>query len=508
MNKYILPAVAVAASIALASCSEDTMDRINTDHSNPPIDVVNGKLMITDGIVSTGFSTTSGDYSFYTSIYCEQLFGTANNQFKNAELRLISEVAGSTTFNNTWNSTYLNLLNLKTIIEKCSEGGTNEGQADLRGMARLLSAVCWGYLTDMHGDIPCSEALGGGDLKQPVIDKQESIYGYMFSLIDGAIDDFKTAQADGMRNVGSQDLLYANNNASWLAFAHAVKARYKLHMMVRDSSALAQAKAEAQAALEGGFQGAVLDIYTGTEALMSPWPAFQYSRDYCANSKTMYDLLAEREDPRRPIYINYYWQGEDDGETAPTYGTPGNEEEATAAAGDLDAPKWITYSMDWYPEFAAAPTHILSLSEMYFIIAEADARQGADVTPALTAAVEAAFADASLFGNVGMSAADYVASLSDRIAANPLKEVMTQKYIAQGRDEQAETYNDLRRCRALNEELVVMTNPRNMSGNQNRWPLRLPYGNSDVSCNPNVREAYGDGMYIYTEPIWIFGGNR
>ena len=89
MKKYILLTLAAAA---LTSCTEDMMDRINQDHGNPPLETVNGKLQITDAIVSTAFNV-SGDYAFYSSVYNEQLFGTANNQFKNAEMRQISETA-------------------------------------------------------------------------------------------------------------------------------------------------------------------------------------------------------------------------------------------------------------------------------------------------------------------------------------------------------------------------------------------------------------------------------
>ena len=47
----LIPAVA----LLFASCSEDEMDRINTDYGNPPVSVINGRLMITDAITSTGF---------------------------------------------------------------------------------------------------------------------------------------------------------------------------------------------------------------------------------------------------------------------------------------------------------------------------------------------------------------------------------------------------------------------------------------------------------------------
>ena len=85
---------------------------------------------------------------------------------------------------------------------------------------------------------------------------------------------------------------------------------------------------------------------------------------------------------------------------------------------------------------------------------------------------------------------------------------MQQKYVSQIRDEQIEAYNDIRRCKALGEKFITLTNPNNIQGGSNRWPLRMPYGNSSVISNPKIAEAYGDGYYIYTENVWLYGGDR
>lgn len=60
--------------------------------------------------------------------------------------------------------------------------------------------------------------------------------------------------------------------------------------------------------------------------------------------------------------------------------------------------------------------------------------------------------------------------------------------------------------KAMGEEYVILTNPRNTQSGINRYPERLPYGNSAVIGNPDVKEAYGDGSYIYSEKTWINGG--
>jgi len=83
---------------------------------------------------------------------------------------------------------------------------------------------------------------------------------------------------------------------------------------------------------------------------------------------------------------------------------------------------------------------------------------------------------------------------------------MIQKYIAfwGASGESTETYNDIRRMKALGENFVTLANPLNTT----KFPLRLPYGTSDVTTNPAVEAAYGDGTYVYTIPVWWAGGAR
>ena len=147
-----------AAFIGLTACTEDTLDTINKDNEHPNPETVAASLQLTEAIMATGFSTVSGDYAFYLSSLNEQEIGVGNNQMMRAELRNASEWAASTTFNNVWNATYGNLMNIRQMISKITnEVPGNEGQYDLLGMAQVLEALNFGVLTDMHGDIPYSE---------------------------------------------------------------------------------------------------------------------------------------------------------------------------------------------------------------------------------------------------------------------------------------------------------------------------------------------------------------
>ena len=118
--KNIFGILAISAvSMMTVSCSEDTMDRINKDEAHPGESVVSAKFQLTDAIVSSVFTTNTGNFAWYVASYTEQILGTGNNQLKNAELRSINEIAAASSFDNEWNGTYLNLNNIQQMIAKC-----------------------------------------------------------------------------------------------------------------------------------------------------------------------------------------------------------------------------------------------------------------------------------------------------------------------------------------------------------------------------------------------------
>ena len=483
------------ATMLFSSCSENLMDRVNRKETSKTADKVAAKFQLTDAEVATAYSTVNGAYAWYVSSYTEQLFGTGNNQMMKAELRNPSETASATTFNNEWNSTYLNLHNIYQMIEKCSEGGINASQSDLLGMAQILNAINWGVLTDLHGDVPFTECFTGNPA--PKIDTQESIYTAILKMLD----DAQTNLANGGSNAGEQDLFFGGDTEKWSAFGHAVKARYLLHTYGRNKSVLSEVVKEAQAAIDGGFTGCYLKVFNGVTA-DNAWSAYQWSRYYIGSNKTVDDLMLEREDPREPLY-NYdgLGTGED------IIGEPGNADQATLVQA-LNEPAWL--------ENGAANLVIMSESELYFILAEAQAILGQDATAAFEKAVSSNVKEYFAIAGEEIEDADvedYIEGLADLFAADPLKEIRIQKYLAQTRGEVIETYNDMRRIIYTDGKYPVeMKNPNNTSSVGNRWPLRLPYGDSDVVSNPTVTAAFGSGneagMYIFTENVWWAGGNR
>ena len=485
MKKYIF-AILSSALIGFSACSEDTLDEINKNTEDPAPEIVPAYLQLSEAIMSTGFSTVSGDLAFYLSSLTEQEIGVGNNQLAKAELRNSVEWASSTTFNNVWNSTYTNLLNIREIIRKIeTEVPGNVGQYDLLGIAQVLEALNWGILTDVHGDIPYSEALKGQEILQPKLDSQKDVYTGILGTLDNAITNLE--KGINLKSSKDQDLAFGGDAKKWLATAYALKARYLIHQLAVNPSALSLAKAAAEKAVELGFETCQITEFNGVTC-DNPWSAFFWSRQYTASSKTVVDLMAANNDPRLEAY---------------TYGTgigyePGDREITlvTDAYYSLSWPYWL--------DMGSQPLHLVTKSELYFILAETQLRSEEDATEAFQIAVEASVAEIlGWTGDDTSKAAAFAASLG----TPTLKTLFEQKYLAQCVDEQIETYNDLRRLEAMGEEYVVLTNPNNSQSGVNRFPYSLPYGNSSVTSNPNVAAAYGDGFYIYEKKTWINGGN-
>ncbi len=477
----------------MASCSDETMDRINYDEAHPSAGSVSAIYQITDAEVATAYSTINGAYAWYVVSYTEQMCGTGNNQLKQVELRNYAEMAASTTFNNEWNSTYLNLHNIAQAIAKCKDGGLNAGYTDVLGVAQVLNALNWGVLTDLHGDVPYTECFTG--VAAPKVDSQKFIYDEIIKNLDEAIVNLE----NGGSHLAKQDIVFGGDTKKWIAFAHALKARYLLHTygVNKTEEHLNKVLAEAQAAVDGGFAGAYLDVFNGQTA-DNAWSAFQWSRYYLASSKTVDDLMLERNDPRE-VFYNYDGKKKKAGVS-----TPGNEEQAKLTE-TMAFPMWL--------DNGAANLALMGESEVYFILAEVKARLGQDAKADFETAVKASLADYASASGKAISAdavAAYLEKIAEKYSENALNEIFVQKYLAQTRGEVLETYNDIRRCNFVDGSYAVkLTNPNNTyNGTTNRWPLRLPYGESDVTSNPNVAAAYGDGGYVFTEAVWWAGGNK
>src|SRR5690606_6883263 len=250
-NIYKLMALGMlAAPIAFSSCSEDRMDEINFNPNNPRD--TEAKFLLADVMGGTAVSSVGGDLNTYLGADVEHEVGS-HNQLWNAEHRE-GEPQLATTFNNSWNSIYTVLRNTRIIIEKCSEGGTQEGNFATLGVGQILQAYKLAILTDMYGDVPFFEAFAPFGKSDPQIDKQEALYDHILGLLDAAIDNIPKGDTHATGSYNSHDLLYGGNNGRWLKLAHGLKARYTMRLL-NVASNQTPALEDITTAVDNSFEG-------------------------------------------------------------------------------------------------------------------------------------------------------------------------------------------------------------------------------------------------------------
>jgi hypothetical protein len=502
------------------SCSDQILDEINTDKSHPLS--VEAKYILADVITSTAFSNVGGDMNTYLSTYVEHEAGV-HNQLWRAETRS-GEPSLATTFNNKWESLYATLKDARIALALCSEGGKQEGNSITKGIAEVLVAYNSALITDFFGDVPWSEAALVDETGSPVnmtpkIDKQEDIYKGIFELLDAAIVDL---QGDDAQAIGNYDLLYGGDAAKWRKFAYGLKARYTmrlLHKAANTATIYDEVLDYISKSFTSADEQAAFALYDANN--LNPLFDFQWSRDGLGASESLAEKLIARNDPRiRRVFIDAGWAQVEDQNAENYFPVPNGEA----------VQQQYVYNTSAFVFSQTAPTLLLSYHELLFLKAEALARKSdATAKNVLKEAVVAGIANAEIsvaaaftapapgvYGGLlettaAIDAAEAENYFDTEVAplydANPLKEVMVQKYLAffGASGESPEAYNDVRRLRALGEgDYIELRNPNNAT----KFPLRCPYGTSDVTANPAVQAAYGNGQYVYTENVWWAGGSR
>lgn len=508
---------------AISSCTEDAMDKVNENPNKPA--TAPAKFLVTDLGVSTAFNTVGGDFSLYTSVYMEHEVGIGNQLYR-AETRN-GEPSTATTYNNAWISLYANIKNAKIAILKCENDDVDKGNVVTEAIAKILLAYNAGIATDMFGDTPFAETGilnpdGTPAYMQPKIDTQQSIYSEVQTNLDEAIallDDGK-AEDEGLSGpIGSKDLIYGKSDeqaALWLKAAYALKARYTMHLLNKSSDQTTDLRnilTYVSKSFQSPDEELKLAIYDG-DSQLNPLFSFSASRNSFAASQSLIDKFTERNDPRAIQSFNdpkQAKQAESLAEINPApNGTPLEAQD-----------KYGTSIACWS---ATTPTQLLSYHELKFLEAEARCRLeggSADAEKALKDAIVAAFANLNYTIKDGLASWDmkgsatltpdvaeeyFTNTVKPLFSADPLKETMIQKYLAffGASGESVEAYNDYRRLKEEGKVFVTLKNPLNT----NKFPQRLGYGADDVIANPAVKAAFGDGQYVYTEPVWWAGGSR
>ena len=206
------------------------------------------------------------------------------------------------TFNNYWNfGAYGGVLkDARDLLAL----GTEAKQPHYVGISKVLMAEAFGKLAASFGSVPFSDALLGTKSLKPAFDTQEKVYDGVLKLLDEAIAEFSKAAVPG--GPGADDLFFRGDSKQWSQMAHALKARFLMHLTKRRDvyktvlSELQQAFSSEKDAPKFQWQPAV--------TAANPLAKFGIDRpNTLATHPGFGKAMTDRADPRG----NFFWELDD-----------------------------------------------------------------------------------------------------------------------------------------------------------------------------------------------------
>ncbi len=347
---------------------------------------------------------------------------------------------------------------------------TTTSPGETSALAKLYMAANLGVATSMWGDVPYSEAfLGDAGVLTPKYDKQEEIYGTIQALLDQSIADGVASGIGAFAGAGSAA------NVDWVGVAHALKARYYLHLTsINGTSAAQNALSEIQQAFESISEQPDF-FYSTPPQNGNPLALFDNDRPSTLGfSPTLEAMMTG--DPRLPLYTT-------DGESFA--GIPGL----------------------FWGQFES-PTPLISYWEVKFIEAEAIVRTGGADSDALEALREAVTAN---MGYLGIASSDTNAYISGLILSGTedqkIETIINEKFKALYGNASIESWTDFRRTGypllTPNPNALPSLNPSLII------PRRLLYPQSERLTNTdNYNEAIStQGGHLLDDDLWAFPKN-
>ncbi|WP_024771489.1 SusD/RagB family nutrient-binding outer membrane lipoprotein [Aquimarina macrocephali] len=481
-------------TIILGSCDQG-FEELNVDPTKPT------QVSVVNKLSATQLYTSGERYENWRAnlIYCSTM------------MQHMSTTAGywagdKYTLNEGYASSMIDRIYgnaVKTLEDMLVQLEEEAHPEEMKAITRIHRVFVFHRLTDLHGDIPYSEA-GKASLEgvlKPKYDAQSEIYADMLK----ELEESAAALGTGTSGFGSGDLMFNGDQEKWKKFAYSMMLRLGLRLIKADPAASQQwvTKAITGGVMTSNDDIAYIQHTAGPEGINKNGIGEVFTADGNPRlSKTFVDFLTG--DPRLPIL----GARRSDGSTAPAdqKGLPNGLDSSSlmALTGEEDTDAYTEPNRSIITG-EDAPMFFQTYAEVEFMLAEAAHRwglAGGDPESHYNAGVRAAMKMLELYGAAGSIAdADIDQYLIDNpfVAANALEQINTQYWAATFLNE----YEAFANWRRTGYPVLV---PVNYPGNVTNGtiPRRLTYATSEQSNNTENYNAAisSQGPDVLTTRMW------
>ncbi len=292
LNYKIILVSLLAVMLTFQSCQ---IDEDLNDNPAQPSEVPLRNILPTL-CVSLAYST-SGEAFRWSGIFSRHLEGI-NAQHEAYWRYVVTELDAD----DVWTPLYTNALNNASIL---IDQAREENAPVYAGIAQVIMAYSYNILTDLHGDIPVSQALQAANgVIKPQYDNQEVIYNVLLpELLDNAIADL-SASGDPGKTPGADDLFFGGDVQKWIDAANSLKVR----LAIQQSKVTPSAYDDALNLLPSAISNADGDFqfqFNSARNEVHPNSAFiQSGRAGNIKMDSVFIAQFETSDTRQPFLIN------------------------------------------------------------------------------------------------------------------------------------------------------------------------------------------------------------
>lgn len=281
---FIMLCVAV---LAFTACSDEHMERINTDDTKASS--IDPSAQLTTALLQTyGDFGMMDTYRSYITGFTQHFAGGWN----------VSNYAGSVHAQDdqmrlVWDQLYA--VSIKNIVDAIANSAD---KPNTNAALRIHRVYLMSVLTDIYGDLPCKDAGLGyvAGINNPTYDTQEEMYNFFFEELKACAAQLGT----GSDRIGGDVTSLKGDVAAWKRYANTLRLRYAMRISDVNST---KAKEEFESALtaDGGYiQDASQDAYI--IYMDGPFTLYDGSRDLDFRVNALGEILYGQ-DPTSPTFI-------------------------------------------------------------------------------------------------------------------------------------------------------------------------------------------------------------
>lgn len=468
----------ILSSFLIISCNKD-FDEINTNN-NAPSNVEPAYLLRQ---VSYNFTEEMSYEGFVAGNLLGQYFTQVDfNLFDRHDLSS-PQVGG-----NPWPVIYRNLRDNQIMLDRAR---SEELYRVYEGPGLIMKAYMLATLTDIYGDVPYFDALGGlqGQIA-PAYNSQEAIYmdaGGVFDLLEEGINSID--QYTGLQALEG-DVFYNGNLAAWRSLAQSLRIKYLMRVSNKvDVSQELQSIYDNGDYINSNSGNAVFQFSDGQPNNFRMANLRDGDFNLFVMSETMQEVLERFDDPRKEVFFRPI--GSDSTQSAFVGLLNGQD----ASAISISVANYSRAGTAFRENTGVLQANLMTAWETYFFLAEA-AQVGMIAAPdqqLYEDGVQMAFD----YWNTALPA-DYLSSGNaayGQNGADPVEQIITQKWLANTINGY-EGWIEYRRTGFPEFKTLAA------SLNANLIPVKMPYPADEVALNnQNFVNATGGDNNI-NSPVW------